>query len=225
MPPNLVIRPCLTHLAILNVTIYVMARFIRNFVPSYIKCQDLLLGGLAYGSPYGVPTSKVMRAFQSKLSVASSSTTTTTVDVVNIGWGRWYNLCELETATRGFCEENVIGEGDNGVVYKGVLEDGSIVAVKKFLNNKYVSCFGFSNVCHLIHFDDSKVNISMMLSSMRLSVERSWIVGLQKRVLSMRLWNPLEAIVAFILDFGFICNFRARRISDSGHRLETSLSA
>ncbi|KAJ9152693.1 hypothetical protein P3X46_026229 [Hevea brasiliensis] len=54
----------------------------------------------------------------------------------NIGWGRWYSLKELEVATRGFAEENVIGEGGYGVVYKGVLEDGSVVAVKNLLNNK-----------------------------------------------------------------------------------------
>ncbi|GKV42843.1 hypothetical protein SLEP1_g50207 [Rubroshorea leprosula] len=58
------------------------------------------------------------------------------VDVQNIGWGRWYSLKELEVATRGFAEENMIGEGGYGVVYRGVLQDGSVVAVKNLLNNK-----------------------------------------------------------------------------------------
>ncbi|XP_074275397.1 putative receptor-like serine/threonine-protein kinase At4g34500 [Silene latifolia] len=71
----------------------------------------------------------------SKMSVGSSSTVA--VEVVNIGWGRWYSLRELEVATRGFSEDNVIGEGGYGIVYKGVLEDGSVVAVKNLLNNKY----------------------------------------------------------------------------------------
>lgn len=62
------------------------------------------------------------------------------VESPNIGWGRWYSLRELEIATRGFAEENVIGEGGYGVVYRGVGEDGSVVAVKNLLNNKYV-CF------------------------------------------------------------------------------------
>ncbi|XVF45269.1 hypothetical protein PTKIN_Ptkin02bG0192000 [Pterospermum kingtungense] len=57
-------------------------------------------------------------------------------DVQNIGWGRWYSLKELEMATRGFAEENVIGEGGYGVVFKGTLQDGSVVAVKNLLNNK-----------------------------------------------------------------------------------------
>ncbi|CAI0377358.1 unnamed protein product [Linum tenue] len=57
-------------------------------------------------------------------------------DVSVEGWGRWYSLKELEIATRGFAEENVIGEGGYGVVYRGVLTDGSVVAVKNLLNNK-----------------------------------------------------------------------------------------
>lgn len=57
-------------------------------------------------------------------------------DVQNIGWGRWYSLKELEIATRGFSQENVIGEGGYGVVYRGALQDGSVVAVKNLLNNK-----------------------------------------------------------------------------------------
>ncbi|KAK4752110.1 hypothetical protein SAY87_020908 [Trapa incisa] len=54
----------------------------------------------------------------------------------NIGWGRWYSLRELEIATHFFSEENVIGEGGYGVVYRGVLPDGSVVAVKNLLNKK-----------------------------------------------------------------------------------------
>ncbi|XP_030470151.2 probable receptor-like serine/threonine-protein kinase At4g34500 [Syzygium oleosum] len=54
----------------------------------------------------------------------------------NVGWGRWYGLRELEIATRGFAEENVVGEGGYGVVYGGVLTDGSAVAVKNLLNKK-----------------------------------------------------------------------------------------
>ncbi|GAU45370.1 hypothetical protein TSUD_89890 [Trifolium subterraneum] len=53
----------------------------------------------------------------------------------NIGWGRWYSLKEVEMATRGFAEGNVIGEGGYGVVYRGVLQD-SVVAVKNLHNNK-----------------------------------------------------------------------------------------
>ncbi|KAG2705636.1 hypothetical protein I3760_05G064700 [Carya illinoinensis] len=58
------------------------------------------------------------------------------VDPENIGWGRWYSLKELEMATHGFAVENVIGEGGYGIVYRGILQDGSVVAVKNLLNNK-----------------------------------------------------------------------------------------
>ncbi|KAG6493176.1 hypothetical protein ZIOFF_048153 [Zingiber officinale] len=58
----------------------------------------------------------------------------------NIGWGRWYTLAELEAATAGFNSENVIGEGGYGIVYRGVLPDLSIVAVKNLLNNNRKMC-------------------------------------------------------------------------------------
>ncbi|KAK3434906.1 probable serine/threonine-protein kinase At1g01540 [Eucalyptus grandis] len=57
-------------------------------------------------------------------------------EVSHLGWGRWYTLRELEEATGGLCEENVIGEGGYGIVYRGVLGDGTRVAVKNLLNNR-----------------------------------------------------------------------------------------
>lgn len=38
---------------------------------------------------------------------------------------------ELELATDNFSEANVIGSGDFGVIYRGVLIDGTVAAVKK----------------------------------------------------------------------------------------------
>ncbi|XAR59537.1 Non-specific serine/threonine protein kinase [Bertholletia excelsa] len=66
----------------------------------------------------------------------TSSSALSSVDGLNIGWGRWYSLKELEMATGEFSDENVIGEGGYGIVYRGVLLDGSVVAVKYLLNNK-----------------------------------------------------------------------------------------
>ncbi|KAL6126219.1 hypothetical protein ACLB2K_074270 [Fragaria x ananassa] len=57
-------------------------------------------------------------------------------EVSHLGWGRWYTLRELEAATNGLCEENVIGEGGYGIVYSGILSDGTEVAVKNLLNNR-----------------------------------------------------------------------------------------
>ncbi|XP_058215262.1 probable receptor-like serine/threonine-protein kinase At4g34500 [Rhododendron vialii] len=80
-------------------------------------------------------------SFGSNGSSLSGTTTTTSAAAAarageGMGWGRWYSLRELEMATGGFAEGNVIGEGGYGVVYRGVLGDGSVVAVKNLLNNK-----------------------------------------------------------------------------------------
>ncbi|KAG9138581.1 hypothetical protein Leryth_012923 [Lithospermum erythrorhizon] len=57
-------------------------------------------------------------------------------EVSHLGWGHWYTLRELEEATNCFDDENVIGEGGYGIVYRGVFEDQSRVAVKNLLNNR-----------------------------------------------------------------------------------------
>ncbi|CAN4095376.1 unnamed protein product [Withania somnifera] len=56
--------------------------------------------------------------------------------VSHLGWGHWFTLRELEIATNFFAHENVIGEGGYGIVYRGVMEDNSCVAVKNLLNNR-----------------------------------------------------------------------------------------
>ncbi|KAI7729098.1 hypothetical protein M8C21_019436, partial [Ambrosia artemisiifolia] len=44
---------------------------------------------------------------------------------------KWFQIAELEAATKGFSQRNLIGQGGFGVVYKGTLSDGTLVAVKK----------------------------------------------------------------------------------------------
>jgi hypothetical protein len=58
-------------------------------------------------------------------------------EVSHLGWGHWFTLRELEEATDGLAEENVIGEGGYGIVYKGTLHDSTLIAVKNLLNNRY----------------------------------------------------------------------------------------
>uniref|UniRef100_A0ACD5XMX5 Uncharacterized protein n=1 Tax=Avena sativa TaxID=4498 RepID=A0ACD5XMX5_AVESA len=55
---------------------------------------------------------------------------------VEMGWGRWYELEELEAATGGFRQASVVGEGGYGTVYRGVLADGEVVAVKFLFDHK-----------------------------------------------------------------------------------------
>ena len=43
----------------------------------------------------------------------------------------WFTYRELDVATHGFSMSNKLGEGGFGCVYKGVLSDGQLVAVKQ----------------------------------------------------------------------------------------------
>ncbi|XP_002441118.1 probable receptor-like protein kinase At1g11050 [Sorghum bicolor] len=45
-----------------------------------------------------------------------------------------FDIVELAKATGGFSERNLVGRGGFGAVYRGVLADGSVVAVKKMLD-------------------------------------------------------------------------------------------
>nr|KJB71814.1 hypothetical protein B456_011G142500 [Gossypium raimondii] len=53
------------------------------------------------------------------------------LDELKIRRARMFNYEELERATGGFKEESVVGKGSFSCVYKGVLKDGTVVAVKK----------------------------------------------------------------------------------------------
>ncbi|XP_073140511.1 probable serine/threonine-protein kinase At1g01540 [Henckelia pumila] len=57
-------------------------------------------------------------------------------EVSHLGWGKWYTLRELEAASNGLSDENVIGEGGYGIVYYGVLVDNTRIAIKNLLNCK-----------------------------------------------------------------------------------------
>nr|XP_043607579.1 probable receptor-like protein kinase At1g11050 [Erigeron canadensis] len=46
---------------------------------------------------------------------------------------KWFSIDELDVATNGFSQQNLIGQGGFGVVYKGKLVDGTVVAVKKMM--------------------------------------------------------------------------------------------
>ncbi|CAN6284128.1 unnamed protein product [Urochloa humidicola] len=52
------------------------------------------------------------------------------------GWGRRYTRREMDEATGGLAAANVMGEGVYGVVYRGVLRDGTAIAIKNLHNNR-----------------------------------------------------------------------------------------
>ncbi|KAJ8753647.1 hypothetical protein K2173_025638 [Erythroxylum novogranatense] len=57
---------------------------------------------------------------------------------------RKFSYKEIELATNGFSQDNLLAEGGNGSVYKGILADGQVVAVKQY---NTVSARGASEFC------------------------------------------------------------------------------
>jgi len=111
-----------------------------------VKTSDLTpamtseIGDDVEGDPkMKVEIGAVTGVMKSEVSGGGAHRSEVSVEDPNIGWGRWYSMKEVELATRGFAEGNVIGEGGYGVVYRGILQDASVVAVKNLLNNKYVT--------------------------------------------------------------------------------------
>ncbi|XP_072972032.1 probable receptor-like serine/threonine-protein kinase At4g34500 [Typha angustifolia] len=97
--------------------------------------EDVDLG--SHGEEQELPTKEMLRRSRaSSSSAASSSEAAAAERMGNIGWGRWYSMAELEDATGCFSDGNVIGEGGYGVVYRGVLPDLSVIAIKNLLDNK-----------------------------------------------------------------------------------------
>ncbi|EYU32506.1 hypothetical protein ABFS82_03G095700 [Erythranthe guttata] len=63
---------------------------------------------------------------------------------------KWFQVSELEQATNGFSEKNIIGRGGFGVVYKGTLSDGTEVAVKQILDMDSKCDDEFTNEAEII---------------------------------------------------------------------------
>ncbi|RAL47264.1 hypothetical protein DM860_013229 [Cuscuta australis] len=66
----------------------------------------------------------------------SAAAASSAPEVSHLGWGHWYTLRELEISTNGFADERVVGEGGYGIVYRGILDDNTTIAVKNLLNNR-----------------------------------------------------------------------------------------
>lgn len=62
----------------------------------------------------------------------------------------WFSMDELEKATDNFSQKNLIGRGGFGVVYKGMLPDGSRVAVKKVIESDFQRDDEFCNEVEII---------------------------------------------------------------------------
>lgn len=73
---------------------------------------------------------------------------------------KWFGKAELERATDGFSQRNMIGQGSYGIVYKGTLADGTAVAIKKVLDTDTKGDDDFSNEVEII----SKIRHRNLLS-------------------------------------------------------------
>eukprot|EP00268_Persea_americana_P064585 TRINITY_DN851_c3_g1_i2.p1 TRINITY_DN851_c3_g1~~TRINITY_DN851_c3_g1_i2.p1 ORF type:complete len:658 (-),score=117.15 TRINITY_DN851_c3_g1_i2:224-2197(-) len=62
----------------------------------------------------------------------------------------WFSIKELEKATDNFSQKNLIGRGWFGVVYKGTLSDGTLVAVKKIIESDFQGDAEFRNEVEII---------------------------------------------------------------------------
>ncbi|XWS62817.1 hypothetical protein CRYUN_Cryun06bG0043100 [Craigia yunnanensis] len=62
----------------------------------------------------------------------------------------WFKLHDLEKATDNFSQKNFIGRGGFGFVYKGVLPDGTVVAVKRIIESDFQGDEEFCNEVDII---------------------------------------------------------------------------
>lgn len=62
----------------------------------------------------------------------------------------WFQIQELEKATEGFSPKNFVGRGGFGMVYKGTLSDGTVVAVKKIIESDIEGNAEFCNEVEII---------------------------------------------------------------------------
>ncbi|KAF9664114.1 hypothetical protein SADUNF_Sadunf17G0122500 [Salix dunnii] len=62
----------------------------------------------------------------------------------------WFKIQELEKATDGFSQKNFIGRGGFGFVYKGVLSDGTVVAIKRVIESDFQGDAEFCNEVEII---------------------------------------------------------------------------
>ncbi|GAB2229714.1 hypothetical protein Droror1_Dr00013966 [Drosera rotundifolia] len=61
-----------------------------------------------------------------------------------------FELEDLEEATNHFSEQNVIGHGGFGVVYKGTIPNGTTIAVKRLINMDFQGDYEFYNEVEII---------------------------------------------------------------------------
>ena len=62
----------------------------------------------------------------------------------------WFKIEDLDRAIDNFSQKNFIGRGGFGDVYKGALQDGTTVAVKKIIESNFQGDAEFCNEVEII---------------------------------------------------------------------------
>jgi len=75
---------------------------------------------------------------------------------------RKFSLSELEAAAHHFSVENMVGSGSFATVYKGILQDGLVVAIKEF-RNPYVLSAQQIDELHLVSINVKHENIAKLI--------------------------------------------------------------
>ncbi|WJZ93361.1 hypothetical protein VitviT2T_012307 [Vitis vinifera] len=77
----------------------------------------------------------------------------TVTDVISFeGPPRLYSYYVLKSATNNFSSENLIGEGSFGCVYRGVMRDGTLAAVKVFNMDQHGASRSFLAECEALRY-------------------------------------------------------------------------
>ena len=66
-------------------------------------------------------------------------------------------MSQIQTATNNFSDDNQIGEGGFGIVYKGILEDRQVVAIKRA---KKVFSYSFLVVTEIYLYATESANVT-----------------------------------------------------------------
>nr|KAJ0192277.1 hypothetical protein LSAT_V11C800446070 [Lactuca sativa] len=133
------------------------------------------------------------------------------VEMENFGELPFFSLYRIAKATNNFSIDNQIGEGDFGPVYKGVLEDGKVVAIKRLSETSQQGHNEFQNeficIAKLQHQNLVKLlgysihgNEKILIYEYKdkkdwthfylMKLEVQWLIGLNALTLSM-VWHEV----------------------------------
>lgn len=85
---------------------------------------------------------------------------------------RKFSYREIESATDGFSRDNLLADGGSGSVYKGILSDGQVVAVKQY---KAFSAQGASEFCSEVEILSCAQHRNLVML-VGYCIEREWLL-------------------------------------------------